>query len=63
MQRKHLATYTLDLTIETGADEEKANDALDEIELGRQLIQRTRELLAQHGGPLAGVGVTARHDA
>lgn len=63
MKRKHLATYTFDLTIEADTDSDKADQALDEIELGRQLLQRTRELLAQHGGPLAGVAVIPRHDA
>lgn len=63
MQRKHLATYTFDLTVEDTVDEDQANEALDEIELSRQLLNRARELLAQHGGPLAGVAVVPRHDA
>lgn len=68
MNSRTVATYTLDLVIDqeeqiTGAQLQEIERALDNLTLGYQLEQAARGLLAQRGGPLAGVKVINRHDA
>lgn len=57
-----LAHYCLDLMLEPGGDEDAANEALDELQLADELRKHAARLLAQHGGPLAGVTIKSRFD-